>query len=187
MAGNYDVLSTTERVKKIEAIVRELQLCKRSCMDAQKIFDVERKNAVIHDWLTMWDEIEDVLDNARAHAGTANQLISNLTTFDSPLYKNFAFQYEWRVGWGGIRAIEFSGTDTIKFLQEGYTSNYIDSVPTGEVTADDLILIENAEDGGNNGLHTISSVTASSIVSSSTFVNNAADTTAIIRVVRRTV
>lgn len=185
MAGDYDVLSVKERTNALKNIRDEID----ACIKANNLIQLHQNrvmtNRDVVDWLQMWDDLEQKIAIARTHATAAQSQLAELLTLDS-IYPYFSLQYEWQASRGGISSIHLIGSSAvIAFFRLGGDYSLL-AVPTSEVTAGDLITIENA-DPSNNGVYEIASVTDNTITVDSFSFTDDNSTTARIRVIRRTV
>jgi hypothetical protein len=182
--ANYDLLSVIERGNKLKNIRDEIDLCIKANATIASHYDRVMANRDVVAWLELWTNLEDKIEIARMHATAASSQLTDLLLLNTSIYPYFSLQYAWHCGRGGLSAMNFANaTGRITFYAPTATHNNF-VVPTGEVTADDLIIVENSAD--NDGIHVITAVNGQYITVSSTLVDEDS-TSATVRVIQRAI
>ena len=159
MAGNYDILSNNERIRRLQSVKDEINQAIAACKQSQLFWTRSMANADYVDWTNILSNVLLKMAAARQHAINADTELGQLALLDS-IYPYFTFQYEWVVGKGGITGIEAAGGQS--FLFEGVLGG-MTVVPNTIISVDSILETGGFTNAANNGVFTISAITSTGI------------------------
>lgn len=188
---NHDILTTSERLKRIDNILRTIRSGKTTIKNAQKIYDNFQREGGYLVWANVWQYVQGELDNGAAMLAHADTMLGELLTASvddaSDTYRtNFTFQAKWRVGEGGVYALDFAtASDTIQVLSrpgqdiaDAFSDGGVATNDDGTVLkSGDIVFIDGPTLSGNYGYLTVSACTANTLTISTNLQDETCTTT----------
>lgn len=197
---NHDVLSTKERIDRIRNIISICQQGERAAKNAEVIAQRMYKNTGYTVWSNIWQYVQNQLDASADLLTDAETMLTELLTASvddaSATYRtNFTYKGKWEVGKGGIDGITIvgGGTNTITCYYEDGTV-IADAFNDGGVATNDdgtviksgdQIYISGAATAANNGPHTVTACTDSTITVSTSMTGETISGSGYVELVRR--
>lgn len=179
---DFDVLKTSERTALLLNIRRQIDQCIRAATAADEAHLRQFNAAQFYtSYVGAWDDQFARMQIALAMAQQAKVELDRLLTSkteSATYYPAFNYQPIFTIGKGGLYRMNFgSGTGVLTFYDENgdylpgaftVTGNtFNDNTKIFDV--DDLVYIQGAANGANNGFHTVVSATDSAVTTDATF------------------
>jgi len=165
----YDIYSTSERVRQLQAAIADLRHAVNASNEAER---GRKRYASAQGYIPHSLHWEEIRTNLAIASSYTNAAIEKLATFVGS-EKGFVYQYKWVIGQAGIKKIQFTNRATITMEDNiGASASVFEiaSSPTSYAfVSGDWIIVDGST--SNDGIYTIDTINATTATIDDTLVS----------------
>ena len=156
-----DILSTTERIRRLKNAISDLRLSIQASKNAEKIYQELIRQTGYVDFEEAWDEITYKTGIANTAATSASATLTDMIS------TQFVFQYKWVIGTAGIEGFYFDPSATPDEITIISNETHDVAKPFGDsvvILENDKLLVEGVNEEDNLGILTVAASPTSTAI-----------------------